>query len=293
MGPDTTTSTRHHAARWLGRAGIDQAAAAAHNALFSDSIRVVNYHSVPGRQQDSFQAHIDWYGKCYENVSEQDLRGLLHGKAWQKDRPGIIISFDDGFVSHAKIAAPILEAAGFTGWFFVPTGLIGCDPEEQSEALTRGGIHPASVAHEGERVFMAWDEVEELSSRHVVGAHTVTHRRLGPSTDPTVLRREICGSRSMLTAALSMDVSSFCWVGGEEQSYSRGAADLIRNADFEFGFMTASAPVTKHTSPHMIQRTNIEAHYPLPLVRLLLAGAADLRHTLRRRRIQRLTAPKS
>ena len=81
----------------------------------------------------------------------------------------------------------------------------------------------------------------------------------------------------------------FCWVGGEETSYSSEAAKLI-SENYKYSFMTNNAVIRPGDDPLQLQRTNIEAENPLELVRFQLSGLMDVYYTGKRRRVNRLTA---
>ena len=89
--------------------------------------------------------------------------------------------------------------------------------------------------------------------------------------------------------ALGCEVPVFCWVGGEEESYSRAAAQLINRAGFGYSFMTNSAVIRPATDSLQLQRTNVEAVYPLWLVRFQLSGFMDLLYMGKRSMVNRLT----
>jgi hypothetical protein len=82
-------------------------------------------------------------------------------------------------------------------------------------------------------------------------------------------------------------VEDFCWVGGEEWSYGAGAFAEIRRAGYRRVFMTNLYPVLPGSSPIWIQRTNVEASWPLADVRFYLSGVMDLAYAGKRRRLRR------
>jgi hypothetical protein len=95
-------------------------------------IRAVNYHCVPPACGIPFEKQLQFYTMHFSDVTEDDLGDFLFQKKWDKKKPGLIISFDDGDLSNYSVAAPLLEKYGFTGWFFIPTGFsCGGDPALQ------------------------------------------------------------------------------------------------------------------------------------------------------------------
>ncbi len=232
--------------------------------------RAINYHDIAESDAAAFERQLRYYAAHFEPVGYDDLIALLGG-TWRGRRPGLILSFDDGLRSHVEIAAPLLERYGFTGWFFIPVGLLG--------------------SRQNDTDHMTVEDLRLLAGRHVIGCHTVSHVRLSRELSPEVLEREIVGAKQALETALpGAAVDVFCWVGGEEWSYSREAARLVKLAGYKFSFMTNNAVIRPGDDPLQLQRTNIEARDPLWLVRFQLSGAMDLAYTVKRARVNRLTA---
>lgn len=279
--------------RWLAR-GLDATGAlgamlrAQSWAMPGGYVRVVNYHGTAPETRDALAAQLAFYARAFTPVTRDDLDRLFATGRWHKDRPGLIVSFDDGLRSNADVAAPLLEAHGFVGWFFVPTDFVD-EPAETQVAFARA--HQIQVvAPEGERVALSWSELRDLTSRgHVVGAHTRSHVRLSRALPEDSLRREIAGSRARVEEMLGGACDTFCWVGGEEHSYSAEAARAVREAGYRYGFMTNNAPVTAGTDPLQIQRTNVESSWPVEVVRFQLSGLMDVLYAPKRRRVNALT----
>jgi peptidoglycan/xylan/chitin deacetylase (PgdA/CDA1 family) len=279
---------RNALGRVTGALGLNQLGYHVQRALARPMIRAVNYHSVAARDEKAFERHLEHYAARYDDVSLEELAAFLRGE-WQPRRPGIIISSDDGLRTDHDVMAPALERFGFTGWFFVPSDLIVLPAGEQVGAATAARVTPLEVSGEG-RVFMSPAEVRDLAQRHVIGCHTASHVRLSSALDPQRLHAEIVESRRKLEAHTGTAIDVFCWVGGEDGSYSRSAATVIRDAGYGFSFMTASAPIRPWTNPLQLHRTNMEVHYSVALVGLFLSGLMDMRYAARRRRRNALTA---
>lgn len=286
-----------------------------------DHIRAINYHGTPEDRADGFERQLRFYSRHFEPVDKSRLEDLLvsdktvsHPSATPVEtpapavaacrktpssrKPGLLISFDDGLLSNYEVAAPLLERYGFTGWFFVPVALIGDrrlagDPEHRERIRSRHGIGISGEA-DGSPAFMSWEQVRDLDRRrHVIGCHTMNHCRLHERERDVrteeKLRLEIVDSKAELERRLGHEVDVFCWVGGEEESYSRRAAEWIAKAGYRFSFMTNLCPITAGTSPLQLQRTNIEASWSMPQVRFYMSGVMDVAYAPKRRRVNRLT----
>lgn len=254
-------------------------------------VRVVNYHATPFRDRESLRSQLGFFRNRFSAVSHADLGRLLETGRWEQPKPGLIVSFDDGLRSNFDVAAPILEEFGFRGWFFAPTGFVSCPPEAQAAFARQARIAVAEEDLSAGRIAMTWEEVRDLAARgHVVGCHTQSHVRLGAELGEALLEEEIVGGKAELERRLGRPVDTFCWVGGEESSYSAEAAAWVRRAGFRFAFMTLHAPVVRGTSPLQIQRTNVEAGWPVGWAAFQVCGLLDLLYTRKRGRVVRLTA---
>src|SRR5262245_8282140 len=80
-------------------------------------IRIVSYHDVPESSISSFEAHLDFFARHFEPVSLADLDEFFAGSKSYAGKPGLIVSFDDGFRSWMDNVIPALERHGFRGWF--------------------------------------------------------------------------------------------------------------------------------------------------------------------------------
>ena len=252
----------------------------------SPFIRAINYHDVPSHESARFESQLRYYCEHFSPVSLDDLLAFQNG-IWTADKPGLILSFDDGFRSSYEIAAPLLDEYGFTGWFFISPGFLDIPIQQQREKARDATLVSRQYAKNDERVFLTWDQVKELDKRHVIGCHTLTHRRLRSGLSAQTLHQEIVHSKEILEHQLGHEVPVFAWVGGEEASYSHQAARIIEEAGFRVAFLTNNSLIRPGQDLLSLDRTNVESSFPLPLVRFQLSGAMDLLYSRKRSRVAR------
>ena len=267
---------------------MSQAGLTIQRLLFGPFIRAVNYHDVPPQEAGSFERQLDFYAKHFDCVGPQELIELQQGE-WTGKRPGLILSFDDGLRSHADVVAPLLEARGWVGWFMVPFSFVEAAPSDQVSYAEEHQIDHSGHDYGDSRIAASWDDLRRLASQHVVGCHGLSHKRLGDSLTPLEVEQEILLAKSRLESELGLDTPVFAWIGGEESSYSRAAAEAIGHAGFQISFMTNSAPIRKGCDLLQLQRTNIEARDNDAIVRFQLSGIVDLLYRAKRDRVNRLT----
>lgn len=268
--------------------GLSQAGLAIQRLLFGPFIRAINYHDVSPKDARGFERQLDFYAEHFECVGPQELIALQRGERKSK-RPGLILSFDDGLRSHADVVAPLLEARGWVGWFMVPFSFVATAPSAQATYAEEHQIDHTGHEYGDPRIAVSWDDVRRLASHHVVGCHGLTHQRLGDSLASVEIEQEIPLAKSRLEAELGLDTEVFAWIGGDESSYSRAAAQAIAQAGFQMSFMTNNAPIRKGCDLLQLQRTNIEAWNNEAIVRFQLSGIMDLLYRAKRDRVNRLT----
>jgi peptidoglycan/xylan/chitin deacetylase (PgdA/CDA1 family) len=280
------------AASVLRSTGMTALSRALHRSALRPFIRVLYYHDVPVEMRQAFSDQLIALKEAFVPASRADLERLLSEGHWPHQRPGIIVTFDDGLRSHSEVVAPILEQLGYEGWFFVPVDLVTSPAQEHPALASRHGVlHGCDTARDP-RVFMTVEQLVALSQRHNIGCHTASHVRLSDDLTEGQLQLQIVSAKQRLEAVLGRAVDSFSWVGGEEWAYSPAAARCIAR-HFEYAFSTNTRVARPGTSRLMIDRTHVEAFFPQALVSLQVSGLMDLYYRSKRKRIASRFAPPS
>jgi len=267
-----------HLARLLG---ISRLGLLAQRVFHYPYVRAVNYHSTPQRYAANLEKQVQWLSRHFVSCGPCELASLLEHR-WPHARPGIVLTFDDGLANNAEVAAPLLEQHGLCGWFCIPPGFIDC-PSAQLQSFAQ----EQRISSPGQP--MSWEQIRRLSQQHVIVSHGQTHRRLTSELTPDELHYEVVVSKNRIEERIGRRCEAFCWVGGEKWAYSSGAARMIASAGYRYAFMTNSAPIRPCTHPLQLQRTNVEASWPLALLQLQISGLQDLRYTRKRCGVVRTT----
>lgn len=239
----------------------------------SGYIRSVLIHETPLRDAENFERQLHFLSQHFDNVGPKELEECLQDRR-RAVRPGVLLTFDDGYRSNFEIAAPLLEKYGFTGWFFVSTGRLRSDDDSENTE------------------FMNFAELRALADRgHVVGCHGHSHLRLSDTLSQEQLTEEILSSRARLEAGVGRPVETFCWIGGEEWSYGKRAYRLIADAGYRYAFMTNLTILRAKTHPLWLDRTQMEADWSMSQVRFYLSGIMDLAYRGKRQRLRRKLLP--
>lgn len=214
---------------------------------------------------DSFARQMRWLCREFHVTTVGDL---LNG-AVRSDKPRAAVTFDDGYSDNARYAAPILEAAGVRGTFFVTTGFIGTeqrlwfDVAARVRATTDSGVPSGSFAErmsywksiptaerrrlldrltnstdwlapQRDRAMTVADILRLKEAGHEVGVHTRTHPIL-TRTEPQDLESEIAGSLADLRRWGS-EPRGIAYPNGD---YSEDVVAAVKSAGLQYGLSTS------------------------------------------------------
>jgi peptidoglycan/xylan/chitin deacetylase (PgdA/CDA1 family) len=170
---------------------------------------------------DRFRDHLQRIAASpYEVVTLPDLNA---------DRP-LLLTFDDGGVSCVEAAAPLLEAHGMRGHFFIITDRIG-----QDGYLTRKQVRDLAEAG------------------HRIGSHTVTHANLR-ELDAPARKHELRESKRTIEDLLDTDCVSVSIPGGFADE--RVITEALE-AGYEYVFVSEPRYLPPNASTDSIGRWNI------------------------------------
>lgn len=177
-------------------------------------IRVVNYHNTPRSAADSLRAELAVYAEHFECITLADLDRFYADGTWRTDRPGFLPVFYEGYRNSFDVAGRICDDLGLTGWFPVCTGFIDCPAQEQEMFARSHWIGLVEEEKEGGRLALNWDEVAELSKRHVLYPHTASHDGIVDIRTAEDFHREIVEPKRKLDAVTGQSAPAFAWLHG-------------------------------------------------------------------------------
>lgn len=192
----------------------------------------------------------------FTTISMADLVRWHEGDA---DLPAraIVVSFDDGHVSNAELAAPALCARGQEAIFFVTAGRVGRD-----------------------RSFVTWAQLRAiLGDGMAIGSHTLTHP-FPSSLRPDELERELAESKRVLEDGLGRRVDFVASPSGYD---SRHFARLARRAGYRAALQGKIKRNTRSTDLFSLGRFVLKRTHGFELFRRLVDPTGRAEVALRRR----------
>ncbi|QQS08483.1 MAG: polysaccharide deacetylase family protein [Phycisphaerales bacterium] len=79
--------------------------------------------------ESAFRAQVELFARRFDVRRAHDAVARARMGDYAEERPTIAITFDDGYADNARVAAPILVAAGLSATFYIVTGLVGTPGE--------------------------------------------------------------------------------------------------------------------------------------------------------------------
>ena len=197
-----------------------------YHGIHSDAHSRGRYDPVYSVTPDEFVTQLDWLvDNSYRSVR---LHHLTQGADNAKD---IVISFDDGDVSNAEVALPLLRERGMVAEFFVTSDFVG-----QAGMLTTTDLHALVGAGMG------------------VQAHGRTHRYLDDLSSAE-LDAELSESKRSLEAATGKIVNAIALPGGRGGERERKAAVI---AGYQYMFNSEPGPNRTWRSDKYFQRLSVK-----------------------------------
>lgn len=194
----------------------DPAGFAAHTAAFAAGaqLRVVNFHATPAAAAPALRRDLHALARDHDRVGVDDLDGFFATGRWPTPRPRLLLAFYDGYRDGYSTVAPLLDEVGLTGWFFVCTGWVDTPPARQ-EAFAHANTIDLRGSDTGrDRIALSWDEVAELSRRHVVTPHTATHAQVVDLRTAGDVERELGEPKRRMDAVTGQDSPATAWLWG-------------------------------------------------------------------------------
>jgi len=178
-----------------------------------------------------FDAQLDWLlAHGWHAVTMEAVVAARSGGPALPRRP-VVLTFDDGWAEHARIARECLEPRGMRGVFFVYTG-----------ALDAPG-------------YLGWDDARDFESRgHEVLSHTVSHPDLVQLPSDR-LASELSASRARLERELGHEVRMLAYPFGSNHVRVRAAAS---EAGYRIGFRATGGSLRRQDPPLELPRWKMD-----------------------------------
>jgi peptidoglycan/xylan/chitin deacetylase (PgdA/CDA1 family) len=205
---------------------------------------ILTYHSIDdsgspiSTSESVFRKQIAWLARGHVPVVSIDSLMKL-----PVDADAVAITFDDGFVNFADIAAPMLVDHGLPVTLFVVADAAGRTNRWRTGA----------DRHVPELPLLDWGSLARLSEAGVeLGAHTRTHPDLA-RLSPDLLSHEIVGCADRVCSETGHSPTVFAYPYG---ATTTAAVGLVA-ARYAWGCTTEMRAVAPHETPALLPRLDM------------------------------------
>lgn len=229
-------------------------------------IRILTYHAVTS--SELFRKHLMFLDQKFNLISPQDVKeGAL-----ERGNINVVLSFDDGYKGWSECVFPVLEEFGIGAYFFVSSGFVLTEGDEEAEALfskERLLVSPKKP--------LAVTDVQYIANheRHVLGGHTVHHPNLA-MVDTETLETEIVEDKLQLEKWTASRVACFAYPFGVPGLHVTDRVVLAtQRAGYSEAF-TTEITFSDYTDSYRIARVCTEYTDPNWFTYLSVIGVYDL-----------------
>ncbi len=198
-------------------------------------MRALNFHSTSTWGAKVLETQLEHCSRHFSTANEEELDTYLVSGQWHKPKPPMILAFYEGYRNGYDVILPLLQRYDLVGWFFVITGFVETEPEQQFSFANRHGIGLEVGEYPDDRCALSWDELREIDQSHVVACHASTHEELAPM-DSATQQVEIIGSQRLFEEQLGHPVRSFVSRSGPPYGEDPAVDRLIREAGYQIVF---------------------------------------------------------
>ena len=185
----------------------------------------------PYLDQQDLEYVLRWIGKRFAFLSPQDF--------FESDKPGVLVTFDDGLANNHDVALPILKQLGIPAVFFVCTQHV-IDPKNWLHYFRK--MAKRQWGDRAQKDPVAAECYDGLSPEKLracvssglvtVGSHTVSHPVLADLSEAE-LWHEVAESKAFLEKNTAQPVDFFAFPAGV---YDRHVTETVRKAGYRAAF---------------------------------------------------------
>ena len=199
-------------------------------------VRVLNFHNTDASGRDDLYRQLLRLSTANAVITLAELDQFHATGRWTDPRPAFLPVFYEGYRNNYDVAGSVCDELGITAWFFVCTGFVDCPPAEQEQFARSHWIDLLPAEHGRDRLAMTWDEVCDLSLRHVVTPHTASHDGIADIVTDDDLQREIIDPKRRMDAMTGQDSPAMAFLMGSPYGRSARHDAAVRAAGYRYFF---------------------------------------------------------
>ncbi|MBN1871088.1 MAG: polysaccharide deacetylase family protein [Candidatus Omnitrophica bacterium] len=206
-----------------------------HSVEFEDSIRLRYDEKFYNVTPEAFRSQMQYLkDNGFTTISLNDLLFIENEDKLPK-KP-ILLTFDDGHISHYDTVLPILKELGFRGTFFLVVNDMG---------------RPNRVS---------WNQVQLMKKNKMdIGSHGVHHEIMHKYSYQNLII-ELKSSKLELEEKLGEEIVSFAIPRG---LYSHKISNVARGMGYKLVFTSSAGNINLYSNPYCLRRMGVRRDYSM------------------------------
>ena len=219
------------------------------------SIPILLYHHVsPDREitPAGFERQLRWMlDQGYQSLSMTELMDEVKGRS-HSDRPGFVVTFDDGYLDNWVYVYPILQKLSVKAVYYLVTERV--ETHAAPRAITDIPDTRSNERQAG--TFLSWAEARVMAGSGLVefGSHTHTHRHFVRKELFSNVEEELRLSKQLIEAELKRPCLHLAWPWGD---YEKNWWPTLEKVGFETAMTTQSGANTVGTNSFALKRLKV------------------------------------
>ncbi|NLW40961.1 MAG: polysaccharide deacetylase family protein [Tissierellia bacterium] len=204
---------------------------------------------------EAFEKQMDYlYENGFYTASLDELQAFIDGKISLPEKT-VVITFDDGYLSNALYAYPIMKKYNFRGTIF----MLGYRVDDVQAPFDPSTTQSISI-HEAYR----YEDVFDYES-HTYALHDIDENgeKLLMSSDKEVILEDLRKSKELL------DAKYFAYPYG---AYDENTIEYLKEAGYEMAFTIKKGYVSKDSNKYQLPRFSILPRTPFSRFKRIVNG---------------------
>lgn len=201
---------------------------------------------------EAFKQQLDWLcAEGFTTVTPAALDAFLYDGDALPEK-AVLITFDDGYLSNAEIAYPLLKERGMCATVFLVTGHLAETRQRFDPRLVQ--MLDAETIQETADVFTYACHTHDLHTVAAAGVSTLSAATEGAAED------DLARSLAVLQEIPGADLTVFSYPYGLR---SDNAMAALRQDGFRLAFIASGGIVTPHSDPLVLPRCPVDSSVSL------------------------------
>jgi peptidoglycan/xylan/chitin deacetylase (PgdA/CDA1 family) len=236
---------------------------------FQNGTRILTYHRISDRPQDSFTIRADHFRMQMHYLADHhpvmklnDLVARLVCGLTPEPHT-VVLTFDDGYREAAGSVCEILGRYGLPATFFVTTRFLD---------------HPELPGGP----YMTWQDAKFMAAQgYSIESHSVNHRSLG-CLDINEIKTELIDSGRRITEEIGIPPEGLSYPYGTLMDFNLLVATAAKSAGYRYAVTAVHGLNHPGCNPYFLRRINMTAGDGLTTFKMILNGCLDPWHLVDR-----------